>query len=194
MEFIQKKGSVTHTFTLHDDHYNFAYVDRAGSGDMDLRYADFPQKPIIQIEQNEWLRNVGYLWVALGTLQFGYAVYASAPLSGRWFWIAVGIACVAWAHFSKITYSVFKTNDGNIFIIHDKSHDMVVDELRKRKKMQLLTWYGDINPDNALENEIEKFRWLAAQDVISQEECDKKIAQVEFLHQHKPDAPAITLN
>ena len=61
MEFIQKKRGVKQTFTLRDDHFNFAYEDKSGSGDIDLNYVDLPQKSSVSIEQNEWLRNVGLI-------------------------------------------------------------------------------------------------------------------------------------
>lgn len=94
MEFVQKKRGHKHSFTFHDNHFYFAYEDKAGSGDTDIRYADFPLKHSIKIRQNEW--------------------------------------------------------------------------------------YGEINFENPLDNEIHKFKWLQEQAVISQEECDKKIAQLEL--------------
>ena len=194
MEIIQKKKSNKHTFKFMDDHFNFAYEDKSGSGDTDLNYADLPKKTSIQIEQNEWLRNVGYLWCALGIFQLGYAIYSEASLSGKGFWITIGLACVAWAHFSKVKYSVFKAERGNVFIIHDKNHDKILDELNSRKKLQLLNWYGEVNPENSLEQEITKFNWLVEQDVITKEESEKKIAQAELLSKEGFDLPGERLN
>jgi hypothetical protein len=54
--------------------------------------------------------------------------------------------------------------------------------METRKKAQLLKWYGDINLENELENEINKFNWLVKQNVMSQAEAEEKIAQVEFAH------------
>lgn len=194
MEIVQKKSSNKHTFTFMNDHFNFAYEDKSGSGDSDMSYADFPKKPSIQIEQNEWLRNVGYLWCALGVFQLGYAIYSEASISGKGFWIMVGLVCVAWAHFSKVKYSVFKAERGNIFVIHDKNHDRIINELLVRKKAQLLDWYGGVNPDNDLEHEIDKFKWLVEQDAISKEESEKKIAQAELLYKEKFELAGERLN
>ncbi|TMP24478.1 hypothetical protein CWB99_22315 [Pseudoalteromonas rubra] len=194
MEFIQKKKSNKHTFTLHDDYFNFAYEDKSGSGDTDMNYADFPQKSSVQIEQNDWLRNVGYLWIALGIFQLGYAVYNGAPLSGKGFWVLVGSACVLWAYFSKVKYSVFRAERGNVFVIQDKNHDQIIDELNKRRNSQLLQWYGEVNPENELENEIQKFKWLAEQGVITNEEAEYKIAQAELLKKDDFELPGERLN
>jgi hypothetical protein len=194
MEFIQKKKSNKHTFTLHDDYFSFSYEDKSGSGEVDINYADFPQKSSVLIEQNEWLRNVGYLWIVLGVFQLGYAIYTQAPLSGKGGWILVGTACVIWAYFSKVKYTVFRADRGNIFVIQDKNHDEIIRELNTRKKSQLLQWYGEINPENDLKSEIQKYKWLAEQGVITKEESEQKMAHAELLQQDSLEPSGKRLN
>lgn len=194
MEITQKKRSIKHTFTFEDDNFNFAYNDKTGSGDTDYNYADFPKKSSIQIDQNEWLRNVGILWCLLGVFQFGYAFYEGASLSGQGRWVVLGLACVVWAHFSTIKYSIFKLERGNIFIIQDKNHDQIIEEIRTRRKSQLLSWYGDFDPDNDIENEIGKFNWLVEQGALSKEESEKKIAQAKLMSTDNFVLPGERLN
>ncbi|MCG7497776.1 hypothetical protein MHO82_12970 [Vibrio sp. Of7-15] len=194
MEIVQKKRSNKHTFTFSDESFNFSFKDKSGADDVDLHYADFPNKSSLRIEQNEWLRNVGLLWCVLGVFQLGYAIYLNAPLTGKGFWLAVGLLCVVFAHFSKVKYSVFKAERGNIYIIHDKKHDVIVDELKARKKKQLLDWYGEVNKENDIDNEIGKFNWLHEQGVLTKDEMDMKIAQVEFAHKVKSDQSVEVLN
>lgn len=190
----QIKRSNKHIFTFEDDHFNFAYEDKSGSGDTDMNYADFPQKSSILIEQNEWLRNVGYLWCALGVFQLVLTVFSGASIAGNGFWVILGSACLVWAHFSKVKYSVFKSEQGNVFIIHDENHDTIISELNARRKSQLLKWYGDINPKNDFEQEIGKFKWLVEQKVMTKEEYEQKIAQVEHLHRDNSVLPGGQLN
>ncbi|MCP3865487.1 MAG: hypothetical protein GY923_19480 [Aestuariibacter sp.] len=194
MEFIQKKRGVKQTFTLRDDHFNYAYEDKSGSGDIDLNYVDFPQKSSVSIEQNEWLRNVGLLWIALGVAQIGWAIFNDLSLSGKGFWLMVGMACVLWAHFSKTRYSVFRTERGNVLVMQNKQHQQIVETLHARRKAQLLDWYGDVNPDNELENEIRKFQWLVEQDVMTQAESEQKIAQAQLLHNSQYESTETKLN
>lgn len=194
MEFIQKKRGVKQTFTLRDDHFNYAYEDKSGSGDIDLNYVDLPQKSSVSIEQNEWLRNVGLLWIALGVAQIGWAIFNDLSLSGKGFWLMVGMACVLWAHFSKTRYSVFRTERGNVLVMQNKQHQQIVETLHARRKAQLLDWYGDVNPDNELENEIRKFQWLVEQDVMTQAESEQKIAQAQLLHNSQYESTETKLN
>lgn len=194
MEFIQKKRGVKQTFTLRDDHFNYAYEDKSGSGDIDINYVDFPQKSSVSIEQNEWLRNVGLLWIALGVAQIGWAIFNDLSLSGKGFWLMVGMACVLWAHFSKTRYSVFRTERGNVLVMQNKQHQQIVETLHARRKAQLLDWYGDVNPDNELENEIRKFQWLVEQDVMTQAESEQKISQAQLLHNSQYESTETKLN
>ncbi|WP_153913029.1 hypothetical protein [Shewanella sp. TC10] len=183
MEIEQKKFSTVHTFTFNDEVVNFAFKDKSGSADIDVEYGTFPKKSSVSIEQNEWVRNVGVLWIIIGCLGVVRAYYSDLPLLSNSFWLVLGIVCMIWFFASKVTFSVFKSEQGNVFIIQDKKHDTIIEEIFKRKKAQLLRWYGDINLDNELENEINKFRWLADQQVITTTEAEEKIAQLEFAHQ-----------
>lgn len=193
MEIKQKKFSILHTFTFESNYVNFSYKDKSGSGDFDFHYADFPEKYSVTIEQNEWLRNVGILWCLLGCYTIGSAIYSGGSLSGTGFWLVVGLVCLIWFALTKVKYSVFKTERGNVFIIQDKNHENIIAELNKRKKEQLLTWYGSVNLENDKENEIEKFRWLEKQNVITKQEAEEKIAEVEFAHKD-PDLKPQELN
>ncbi len=194
MQILQNKRSNKHSFTFSDDFFNFAMENKSGSDDVDLNYADMPKKRSIKIEQNEWLRNVGYLWCALGSFQLLYAAYLGDSLSGRGFWLMVGFVCLIWAHFSKVKYTIFKAERGTVYVIHDKNHDIIIDEIATRKKSQLLTWYGDVNLENDLESEINKFKWLAEQNVITKEESEKKIAQAELMNASNIGEPIERLN
>ena len=182
MEIKQKKQSNRHTFTFNDDYFNFAFKDKTGADDFDLNYADFPDKSSTTIEQNDWLRNVGLIWCLLGTYNVGTALYNGSPLSGTAFWLFIGLVCLVIFAFTKVKYSVYKTEYGRIFVIKDKKHDTIISEITDRKKTQLIKWYGDINLENKLDDEINKFNWLVKQKAISQEEADGKIAQVELAH------------
>ena len=185
MEIKQKKFSNHHAFTFNDESVNFAFKDKSGSDDFDLNYADFPKKSSISIEQNEWLRNVGILWCLLGSYRVGTSIYHGYPLSGTGFWLFIGLICLVWFALTKVKYSVFKTSAGSIFIIQDKNHDKIIAEINKRKKIQLLNWYGDIDLDNDVENEINKFKWLEKENVITKSEAEEKIAQIEFAHKNE---------
>lgn len=181
----QKKFSNKHTYTFEDDTFNFAYKDKSGSDDFDVEYAEFPEKSSLSIEQNEWLRNVGILWGLLGCFEIGNALLKQTSLSGTGFWLLVGITCLLGFYFTKVKYSIFKTKQGSVYIIQDGEHDKIIDELLTRRKKQLLDWYGDVNLNNELEVEINKFNWLVTNNAMSKQEAEEKIAQAEYAHRQE---------
>lgn len=174
----QKKFSTQHTFTLSESSFNFAYKEKLGSGDMDVMYADLPVKTSVRIDANLWLRNVGYIWVAVGSAMLTLGIIRG-DYRGQAFWLLVGLVCLAFYKLSKVSYTVFSVSGGAILVIQDgKKHDQIVSELRQRRRQQLLALYGEVNFDNEPEREVAKFEWLAQNDVLSQAEADEKIRQV----------------
>lgn len=194
LKVVQKKNGVTHVFTFQEDVVNFAYKDKSGSGDREINYGDFPNKSSIQIEQNEWVRNVGFLWILLGLFQLGSAYVAGAPLSGKGLWVALGLGCLAWAYMSIIKYTVLQTSNGGVFVIQDKYHDQIMSTIKERRKKQLLNWYGNINSEGDLEEEINRFKWLHNQGVLTKEESENKIAQAELLFKDEFNVEISRLN
>ena len=195
MKIEQKKLSNRHTFTFGADSLNFAYCDKSGSGDFDLRYTEFPLKSSIRIEQNLWLRNVGFLWCALGAIQIGLTIAAAKPLAGVGFWLVLGLGCLLWAHLTKITYTVFTSERGSVWVIQDKkTHDHIIEETRTRRKNQLLAMYGEIDLENDIDKEVGKFRWLAEQRALTAEEAERRIAQVQAALGATRLEPSTTIN
>jgi hypothetical protein len=180
MELLQKKFTTKHKFIFEEDTFNFSFNDSNGSADINVKYADFPNKNSVSIEHSHWFRNVGYAWVAIGALQLGGAIYTNSPLSGKAFWLILGIGCLAWYFISRIKHSVFKTEAGNVFIMQDSQHNKIIKEIRERRKKQLLDWYGNIDIDNELENEISKFNWLVKEEVLTEKEAEEKINHIKL--------------
>lgn len=179
---MQKKGSIKHTFEFKPNYFNFAYDDKSGSADFDFNYGDLPKKTATQIEENEGIKIIGYLWCLLGFYELGSALYHDLATTGKAFWIIMGLLCLLWSKFTRVEYTIFRAEQGNVFVLRDKQHDRIIDELKRRRKEQLLSWYGDVNLENTLDQEINKFNWLVDQGVLSRDIADKRIAQVELTH------------
>ncbi len=193
MKIIQKKSKNKFTFSFGQETFNYAYEGSAGKGDIDIYYGNLPKKCSESIEQNEWLRNVGFLWIVIGVFQSAYGSFTKGTFYLDPMWLLIGGGCLAWAIMSKVTYTIYRVEEGNILIIQDKQHDIIVNELLKRRKEQLLSWYADINMENELASEINKFKWLAEQEVLSEDESKQKIEEVKFYHKEQ-DYKERTLN
>ena len=183
VEVSQKKRSSQLKFTFGADSFNYAYRDKSGSGDIDVQYAGFPTKASISIERNDWLRNAGLIWCLIGVLQLGYAITAGDSIQGRGFWLLIGAICLVWYRWSTVEYSVFRAQEGNVFVIRDDKHDRIVDEIKRRRKDRLLALYGSLDTRNTLDEEIAKFSWLHEQGVLSKDELESRLAQAHDFFQ-----------
>ncbi len=179
MEFRQKKLSNRIEFALGDDTFNYAFRDSSGSADVDLNYADMPEKSSERIERQDWWRNVGLLWIVIGVVQAGGALMSEAGLKSIPFWLLLGAACLAWYYVSTVKYSVLAFDGGRVYVIRDQQHDVILAELTRRKHAQLRAWYGEINSDNPPEKEIQKFRWLHKRGAFSESEVQAKISLLQ---------------
>ncbi|MBM5572228.1 MULTISPECIES: hypothetical protein [Deefgea] len=183
MKIEQKKISHKHIFTFNKDALNFAYEDKSGSADVDIPYANISKKTSIRIDENTWLRNVGYVWMAVGLI--------GLVMNGWLLWLPIGIACVAISFYTKVKFTVMQNEHGGVWVIQDKNHDSILEEIRIRKQQQLLDWYGGFNSENTLNQEIAKFKWLAEQGVISDLEANNKIAQATTFYQTDDEIPRL---
>ncbi len=177
MKYTQNKLKTETEFDLTPHKLNYKVKDRSRSVSFSVSYADIPQTLDYFVEENLWLRNVGYIWLVLGVLQtiWTYAQDKAFMLS---IWFFIGAICVAVHHFRKIHYTLLPTDRGNILIIKDKDHDTILSSLLEARKRQLYDWYGAINFDNDVDREIEKFRWLESENVIDRAEMEQKIDQL----------------
>ena len=179
MEVIQKKSGNTHTFEFNDNDLSFSYKDKSGSGNVEIDYGEFTTKTSIQIDRNEWLRNVGALWCLVGAWQLGSALYYGNSLAGKGFWLLVGAGCLVWYLFTIVKYTVLDGAQSRVYVIQDGQHDKIVGEIMNRRKDQLLKLYGNSDLENEPAKEITKFQWLKENEVMTPEEADIRIAQLE---------------
>jgi len=194
MQIVQKKSGERITFTFLEETFNFEIKDSSGVDDWDYYYADFPRKSSYRIEQNEWLRNVGYLWCVLGAMQIVWGMVHELALTGRGFWLVLGCLCLAVSYLRRIKYSVFKAESGRIFVMQNSKHDDVVNEINQRKKDQLLGWHSEVNLESSLDNETNKYKWLLSEGVMSAEEVECKISEAAMIFEEPGEVLEELLN
>ena len=175
MEFRQKRFTNKTNFELREHDFTFAIEEKGGSSEAILEYADLPFETTSLVERNVLFANLGGLWLLLGVYQVGEAFMDDRLWIGRLTWVFSGIACLAFYWFSATKWTVFSGENSTIYVLKDAQHDAIIAELEARRKNQLLSWYGEVNPENEIEQEINKFHWLRNHDLISEEEAEAKI-------------------
>ncbi|VFQ46777.1 hypothetical protein [Desulfoluna butyratoxydans] len=183
MEIEQKRYLNRTRFTFEKERLSYAMGQESGSRSFGVYYADIPMETTMVEARNSWFRNaaavLGIVWVcslltwlAVPSQQTGPALYLP---------IAASI-CLIIYRFAFTRYTVLKTESGDIYLISGKRHDEIFDELMKRRKSQLLSWYGEIDYANDPGEEIRKFHWLKVQGVIGDEEFESIRTRIEVFH------------
>lgn len=182
MEIKQKRFSHSSLFEFRNDDLKFTGKDESGAYSFSLKYASIPSDSSELIERNGWFRNVGILWVLIGVLQIALHYRDSGGFGGG-FWFLAGIICLTLYATAKNKYTVFTTDKGRIYILKDKQHDDIINEISSRRKGQLLSWYGELNYSNDPNAELEKFRWLMHEGAIGEVEYTRILAKLTNYHQ-----------
>ncbi len=177
MEYRQKKGGNRTHFEFESEYLEYELQEKAGTDSFRVAYSALPYRVHEFIERNEWLRNVGLLWLLIGILITGWRL--SESILQLSMWIPIGLGCLGWYWFSIVRYSTLQTGEGKIFVIRDAQHDRILEELLARRVDQLKRSYAFVDHDNDPANELRKFQWLLDNRVIDEAEFETLKAEVE---------------
>jgi hypothetical protein len=176
MLITQQRFSHTISFEFEPETLTYTRSDAYGSHSFQLPYGSVGMDPRQTTERNGTLFNGGILLSAWGLAQAGYAL-AHRDLLGVIF-LVPGLACLLFHALAKIELTSLSSDAGEIALLHDKNYDRIMEEIRERRKKQLLDWYGNINFANDPEEEIRKFHWLHSQHLISEGQLEQIVTTI----------------
>ena len=178
----QRKGPIKCEFDLRDESFVYSFEDKDGATVVEVDYTLLLNNPYSRTYKNQWMMNVGFLWLAMSTAGRIYEHFTHISLGVTPFGLLGGIV-VLWAYYSRVNVSAFSLENG--FIVHvikDKQHDKIVNELLERRNRILLGRYGVINAAESRDHEISKFHWLKSEGVIGPDELDSKLAEIDAIY------------
>lgn len=176
LEFRQKRMANQVRFEFEPAELKYSIRDNSGERELRIDYANVPRATRRVFERNNWLRNVGLLWCALGVISIGLSFIASNATLGSAFWLLIGAGCLGFYKLTQTNYTVIDTNAGSIWIIEDAQAEAIVRELRDRRNARLMALYGNFDPNNDRARELQKFDWLVEEQVITRAEADRLTA------------------
>lgn len=179
-------------FDFGDKELTYRVRDNSGDVEFDIEYSSIPAKRRSFFERNNWLRNVGLIWVVLGLLQIGLAITGERSLSGSGFWFAIGLGCLAFYRLTWSEYTIFDTDEGSIWILKNKLHNEIESKIDEERKRHLLAWYHGIDFSHDPEREIQTIESLRKRDALESSEAEKRIAELratanELIEVHEED-------
>lgn len=108
MEISQRRNANRIRFTFGEASLQYQQQDGSGSRSFSVDYVDISRDRQTLVERNDWLRNVGLLWLAIGAV-----MTAINWIGGNWgmpnFWIFIGAGCYAFYHFRSTPFTILPT-------------------------------------------------------------------------------------
>ncbi len=176
MNITQRNRGGRATFRFDSDKLTHTRSDSHGAHCVQLPYGSIGMDPRVVTERNGGLFTGAVLLLAWGLAQTAHALLHN-DLTGLVF-LVPGPLCLLVHAASRSTITYLTSDDGEIAIFHDKHHDLIMTEIRERRKKQLLDWYGNINFANDPEDEIRKFHWLHTQNLINAEQLQRIVTTI----------------
>lgn len=180
MEIAQKKLSNRVRYVFGEDELEYHLQDSSGSRSFSVAYAAIGRDRQTLVERNQWLRNVGLLWIVLGVVMTGLSLSGDQGLKIS-FWLWIGLGCYAAYHVFSTRYTILPTEVGNLLVIDDADGQRILDEIAKRRADYLRREYDFMPESDSPEQHRNRFKWLRREGVLSEEELQQRLAIIDAM-------------
>lgn len=178
MEIKQSRHSNRIGFVFKDDELQYSLTDSSGSRSFSVPYTDISRDRQTLEERNQWLRNVGLLWMAIGaftTVTAWVGKQAFVPS----YWLLIGAGCYAVYRFRTTKFTILPTDRGNILVIDDNAGPGVMQEIESRRAAQFRQEYDYFNANEAPEQQRNRYKWLHREGALSDAELQQRLLGVD---------------
>ena len=183
MEIEQKHCFNSTQFIFDRDHLSYTRKHLGGSLSFDMNYVDIPMENWDLEERIPWFCNTGIVLMMIWFCQILSGLIDPLSAAGTFLhWPLAAICCLGIYRYAVTRFTVFKTDQGKLYLICDDQYEAVMDEINSRRKSQLLIWYGEIDYTNDPGEEIQKFHWLKQQGVIGDDEFESICTRIHVFH------------
>jgi hypothetical protein len=180
MEIAQKKHSNRVRYVFGDDELDYQLQDSSGSRSFSVGYAGISRDRQTLVERNQWLRNVGLLWILLGGVFTGISLTGDQGLKiSVWLW--VGLACYGAYHFFSTRYTIIPTESGNLLVIDDADGQRILDEIASRRAGYLRREFDFMPESESPEQHRGRFKWLHREGALSEDELKQRLATIDAM-------------
>ncbi len=197
MEFKQRRNSNRIHYVFGEDEVQYTLQDSSGSRSFSVDYTDISRDRQTLEERNQWLGNVGLLWLALGAVLtamqwFGDQVFKPS------FWLFIGAGCYAVYWFRRTRFTILPTEKGNLLVIDDATGPKILEQITTRRAANFRRDYDGLRPDEPAQQQHNRFKCLHREGALTDEELQQRLAMIEpetaLYVGHDDEAPKMLLN
>ena len=177
MEYLQKKGANVIKMDLKEDRILCDVKDETSDGVFSIRYEDITNDRTGLMEAKTHFKSYSiYLLIIAILFIVSNIIFGTHHLGGLFFVASLFTYLIY--RFSVVRYTIIEAGERKIYVIRDKEHDEIVEQIYAKRDLYLKTTYGKLNTENDPNDEIEKFIWLKELGVINQDEFDSIHAEL----------------
>ncbi|QDH70356.1 hypothetical protein [Marilutibacter alkalisoli] len=180
MEIRQQKNSNKIRFVFDEDSLGYSIEDSSGSRSFSVGYTDISRDRQTLLERNQWLGNVGLLWLALGAALTGFSLMGDEGLKVS-IWLWVGAACYAVYRFRTTRFTIVPTDKGNLYVIDGEEGQRILQEIESRRAVQYRNEYDFMPESETPEQHRARFKWLHREGALSDDDLRQRLATVDAL-------------
>ena len=178
LEIKQSRHSNRIGFVFKDDELQCSLTDSSGSRSFSVPYTDISRDRQTREERNQWLRNVGLLWIAIGVFDTATAWFGRQSFVPS-YWLLLGAACYAVYRFRTTNFTILPTDRGNVLVIDDVDGPRVINEIETRRAAQYRQEYDFVNAEEVPEQQRNRFKWLHREGALSDAELHERLLEVD---------------
>lgn len=178
MEIKQSRNSNRIRYQFGEDELNYSLEDSSGSRSLSVQYTDISRDRQTLEERNQWLRNAGLLWIALGGVLTVMSYFGEGPFRAS-FWLWIGLGCYAVYWFRRTKFTILPTDKGNLLVIDNDDGPRLIQEIESRRAAQFLREYDFLDADETPQQQHKRFKWLHSEGALSDEEFQRRVAMIE---------------
>lgn len=178
MEIRQQKNSNRIRFAFGEDELDYSIEDSSGSRSFSVDYTEISRDRQALLERNQWLGNVGLLWILLGVVLTGLSFMGDEGVKVS-IWLWVGSACYLVYRYRTTSFTIVPTDKGNLCVINGEDGQRILDEIGMRRAAKFRGEY-DFTPEGDTPEQLRsRFKWLHKEGALTDDELQQRLAIVE---------------
>ena len=187
MEIKQSRHSNRIQYVFGEDELQYSVRDSSGSRSFSVGYADISRDRQTLEERNEWLRNVGLLWLILGAAITMYQWFDEKQLVPS-LWLVAGAACYAVYRLRTTRFTIVPSDKGNLLVIAGGEGERILKEIETRRAEHYRREYDFMPAGDSADQHRSRFKWLHKEGALSDDELAQRLAAIEVADPAKSEA------
>ncbi len=172
MDYKQSRLKTKTEFTFEEDELEYSMQDNSNHLNFEISYGNFPKRSQKYFERNEWLRNVGFIWLFLGIGLTALNFFQGNMRLSFWTW--VGMICLAAYRYTWSEYTYFDTDEGRVLILKDSQSSAILDEIKTRRKKAFINWFENLEFES-VDQASRSLEYMVKEKIFTRSEADIRL-------------------